>query len=64
LIIYCWPPNEEPVGYSERFLDGCCVYIWANSQCNYVLVQKSHDPKIGQFVDSFQDQTGPGPVSY
>jgi anti-sigma factor RsiW len=64
LIIYCWPPNEEPVGYSERFLDGCCVYIWANSQCNYVLVQKSQDPKIGQFVDSFQDQTGPGPVSY
>jgi anti-sigma factor RsiW len=64
LIIYCWPPKEEPVDYSERFLDGYCVYVWANSQCNYVLVQKSHDPKIGQFVDSFQDQTGPEPVSY
>jgi anti-sigma factor RsiW len=64
LIIYCWPPNQDPVSYSEQFLDGCCVYIWANSHCNYVLVQKSHDPKISQFVDSFQDQTGPGPVSY
>ena len=64
LTIYCWPPNQGPVSYSERILDGCCVYIWANSQCNYLLVDRSHDPKIGQFVDSFQDQTGPGPVSY
>jgi anti-sigma factor RsiW len=64
LTIYCWPPNQEPVSYSERSLDGCCVYIWANSQCNYVLVAKSDDHKIDQFVDSFQDQTGPGPVTY
>jgi anti-sigma factor RsiW len=64
LTIYCWPPNREPVSYSERSLDGCCVYTWANSQCNYVLVAKSDDHKIDQFVDSFQDQTGPGPVAY
>jgi anti-sigma factor RsiW len=62
LIIYCWPPNQEPVGYSERSIDRYRVYIWANSQCNYVLVQCSDDPKIRQFVDSFQDQTAP--VSY
>jgi anti-sigma factor RsiW len=64
LIIYCWPPNQDPVGYSQRSVDGCCVYIWANSQCNYVLVERSDDPNICHFVDSFQDQTGPGPVSY
>jgi anti-sigma factor RsiW len=62
LIIYCWPPNQEPIGYSERSVDGYHVYNWANSQCNYVLVERSDDPKISQFVDSFQDQ--PGAVSY
>jgi anti-sigma factor RsiW len=62
LIIYCWPPNQEPVGYSEQIVDGHRVYIWANSQCNYVLVERSDDPGIRQFVDSFQDQTAP--VSY
>jgi anti-sigma factor RsiW len=62
LMIYCWPPEQQPVGYSERSVDGCRVYIWANSQCNYVLVERSDDPKIRQFVDSFQDQTAP--VSY
>jgi anti-sigma factor RsiW len=62
LIIYCWPPEQEPVGYSQRSVDGYRVYIWANSQCNYVLVERSDDPKISQFVDSFQDQTAP--VSY
>jgi anti-sigma factor RsiW len=64
LIIYCWPPNQEPVGYSERSADGYRVYLWANSQCNYVLVERSNDPKISQFVDSFQDQSGAGAVSY
>jgi anti-sigma factor RsiW len=64
LIIYCWPPNQEPVGYSERSAEGYRVYIWANSQCNYVLVERSDDPKISQFVDSFQDQSGAGAVSY
>jgi anti-sigma factor RsiW len=64
LRIYCWPPNQEPVGYSERSADGYWVYIWANSQCNYVLVERSDDPKISQFVDSFQDQSGAGAVSY
>jgi anti-sigma factor RsiW len=62
LIIYCWPPNQDPVGYSQRAVDGCQVYVWANSQCNYVLVASCDDPKIKQFVDSFQDQTAP--VSY
>jgi anti-sigma factor RsiW len=62
LIIYCWPPNQEPVGYSERSVDGYRVYTWVNSQCNYVLVECTDDPKIRQFVDSFQDQTAP--VSY
>jgi len=62
LIIYCWPPAQQPVGYSERFFDGRRVYIWANSECNYVLVERSDDPKVRQFVDSFQDETSP--VSY
>jgi anti-sigma factor RsiW len=62
LIIYCWPPNQAPVGYSQRSLDGYRVYIWANSQCNYVLIERTADPKIDQFVESFQDQTAP--VSY
>lgn len=62
LIIYCWPPNQDPVGYSQRSVDDLRVYIWANSQCNYILVERSDDPKIRQFVDSFQDQTAP--VSY
>jgi anti-sigma factor RsiW len=62
LIIYCWPPNQDPVGYGQRFVDDLRVYIWANSKCNYVLVEKSDDLKIKQFVDSFQDQTAP--VSY
>jgi anti-sigma factor RsiW len=62
LIIYCWPPEQQPVSYSERSVGGSRVYIWANSQCNYVLVERSDDPKIRQFVDSFQDQTSP--VSY
>ncbi|MBV8101655.1 MAG: anti-sigma factor [Verrucomicrobia bacterium] len=64
LIIYCWPPDQDAVGYSQRSVDGCCVYVWANSQCNYVLVERSDDPKICQFVDSFQDKTGPAPASY
>jgi len=64
LVIYCWPPNQEPMGYSERSADGYRVYLWANSQCNYVLVERSNDPKISQFVDSFQDQSGAGAVSY
>jgi anti-sigma factor RsiW len=59
LIIYCWPPNQEPVGYSERSVDGYRVYVWANSQCNYVLVECSDDPGIRHFVDSFQEQTAP-----
>jgi len=62
LIIYCWPPEQGPVVYSERSVDGYRVYIWANSQCNYVLVERSDDPRISQFVDSFQEQTAP--VSY
>jgi anti-sigma factor RsiW len=62
LIIYCWPPNQDPVGYSQRSVDDLRVYIWANSQCNYILVERSDDPKIRQFVDSFHDQTAP--VSY
>jgi anti-sigma factor RsiW len=62
LIIYCWPPNQEPVGYSERSVDGYRVYFWANSQCNYLLVECSDDPGIRHFVDSFQEQTAP--VSY
>ena len=62
LIIYCWSPNQDPVGYSQRSFDGCQVYVWANSQCNYILVAACDDPKIRQFVDSFQDQTTP--VSY
>jgi anti-sigma factor RsiW len=62
LIIYCWPPNQDPVSYSQRSVDDLRVYIWANSQCNYVLVERSDDPKISQFVDQFQDQTAP--VSY
>lgn len=64
LIIYCWPPNQDPMGYSERSVDGYRVYVWANSLCNYVLVARSADPKISQFVDSFQDQSGTGAVSY
>ncbi|HYZ71539.1 MAG TPA: zf-HC2 domain-containing protein [Chthoniobacterales bacterium] len=62
LLIYCWPPDQDPVGYSQRSVDNLRVYIWANSQCNYILVERSDDPKIRQFVDSFQDQTAP--VSY
>jgi anti-sigma factor RsiW len=62
LIIYCWPPHQDPVGYSQRSVDDFRVYIWANSQCNYILVARSDDPKIRQFVDEFQDQTAP--VSY
>ena len=62
LIIYCWPPNQDPVSYSQRSVDDLRVYIWANSQCNYILVERSDDPKIRQFVDEFQDQTAP--VSY
>jgi anti-sigma factor RsiW len=64
LRIYCWPPNQEPVGYSQRLMDGCRVYVWSNSECNYVLVERCDDPKISQFVDSFQDQSGAGAVSY
>jgi anti-sigma factor RsiW len=56
LTIYCWPPNQEPVSYSKRSVDGYHVYLWSNSACNYVLVQKTDDPKIDQFVDSFEDQ--------
>lgn len=62
LIIYCWPPNQDPVSYSQRSVEDLRVYIWANSQCNYILVERSDDPKIRQFVDEFQDQTAP--VSY
>ena|SRR5215469_1658140 len=62
LIIYCWPPTQAPVGYGQQSVDDLRVYIWANSQCNYVLVEKSDDPKIRQFVDSFQNQSAP--VSY
>jgi anti-sigma factor RsiW len=62
LMIYCWPPKHEPVGYSQRSVDGHRVYIWANSECNYVLVEGDDDPKISQFVDSLQDQSPP--VSY
>ena len=62
LIIYCWPPNQDPVSYSQRSVDDLRVYIWANSQCNYILVERSDDPKIRQFVDEFQDQAAP--VSY
>jgi anti-sigma factor RsiW len=62
LIIYCWPPNQDPVGYSQRSVDDARIYIWANSQCNYILVERSDDAKIRQFVDSFQDQAAP--VSY
>jgi anti-sigma factor RsiW len=62
LIIYCWPPNQDLVSYSQRSVDDLRVYIWANSQCNYTLVERSDDPKIRQFVDEFQDQTAP--VSY
>jgi anti-sigma factor RsiW len=56
LTIYCWPPTEEPVSYGQRSIEGYRVYTWSNSACNYVLVQRSNDPKIEQFVDSFQDQ--------
>jgi anti-sigma factor RsiW len=56
LTIYCWPPNQEPVSYGKRSVEGYRVYTWSNSACNYVLVQRSNDPKIEQFVDSFQDQ--------
>ena len=56
LTIYCWPPNQDPVSYSKRTVDGYRVYLWSNSACNYVLVQRTEDPKIGQFVDSFEDQ--------
>ena len=59
LIIYCWPPNQDPASYSQRSMDDLRVYIWANSQCNYILVERSDDPKIRQFVDEFQDQTAP-----
>src|SRR6201987_4776069 len=62
LIIYCLRPHQDPVGYSQRSVDDFRVYIWANSQCNYILVARSDDPKIRQFVDEFQDQTAP--VSY
>ena len=62
LIIYCWPANQDPVSYSQWSVDDLRVYIWANSQCNYILVERSDDPKIRQFVDEFQDQTAP--VSY
>jgi len=56
LTVYCWPPNQEPVSYGKRSVEGYRVYTWSNSACNYVLVQRSNDPKIEQFVDSFQDQ--------
>lgn len=56
LTIYCWPPNQDPVSYSQRSVDGYRVYLWSNSACNYVLVQRTDDPKISQFVDSFEDQ--------
>jgi anti-sigma factor RsiW len=65
LIIYCWPPKRVAVSYSQRSVDGCRVYLWCNSQCNYVLVERSDDPKISKFVDSFQDQPDQaGPVTY
>jgi anti-sigma factor RsiW len=65
LMIYCWPPKQAPVSYSQRSVDGYRVYVWCNTQCNYVLVERSNDPKISQFVDSSQDQSDqPGPVSY
>jgi anti-sigma factor RsiW len=66
LIIYCWPPKQSPVSYSQRSVDGYRVYIWSNSECNYVLVERSDDPKISRFVDSFQDDQSAqsGPVSY
>ena len=56
LTIYCWPPNQDPVSGGKRSIEGYPVYTWSNSACNYVLVQRSHDPKIEEFVDSFQDQ--------
>ena len=59
LVIYCWPPNEQPVSYSDREIEGCCVYTWSNSACNYLLVGKSLNPKVTEFVNSFQDQPTP-----
>jgi anti-sigma factor RsiW len=65
LVIYCWPPKQSPMSYSQRSAGGCRVYIWCNSRCIYVLVERSDDPQISRFVDSFQDQSDQaGPVSY
>jgi anti-sigma factor RsiW len=56
LVIYCWPPNQDPVSYSNRSINGCSVYTWSNSACNYLLVAKTVDRKVAEFVASFEDQ--------
>ena len=59
LTIFCWPPNVDAVGYGARSILGYRVYTWSNSACNYILVSKSNDPKIDEFVDAAQEQPNP-----
>ncbi|MBV9873538.1 MAG: anti-sigma factor [Verrucomicrobia bacterium] len=52
--LFCWPPDKEHLGTSERSIDGYRVSTWSNDQCNYVLVSNLSDQAMRYFMDSFR----------
>ena len=54
VTLFCWPPDKEHLSTSERSIEGYRVSTWSNAQCNYVLVSKSSDQAMHDFVDSFR----------
>jgi anti-sigma factor RsiW len=60
VTLFCWPPNNGLLSSGDHLIDGCNVYTWGNSACNYIVVSKLDKHEMGAFVDSLRARAESG----
>ena len=60
VTLFCWPPNKEQLPTGDHIIEGYHVYTWSNAACNYILIAKSSDRDMDEFMDSFRDHVQSG----
>jgi anti-sigma factor RsiW len=60
VTLFCWPPNNGLLPKHDNLIQGCSVYTWGNSACNYIVVSKVDNRELQTFVDSLSARAESG----
>jgi anti-sigma factor RsiW len=60
VTLFCWPPNNGLLPKHDNLIQGCSVYTWGNSACNYIAVFKLDNRELQTFVDSLRARAESG----